>query len=110
MELLCQRACPLQQWKHFAGVEVQLVSTGMSVLTGHYQLAIDGIYFDESWVVLHWMLNTLTFTPTIASEKILLIYTLPKVYKKKHTCLLSSSHTLTWCSLYQVSVFKMSKF
>ena len=69
MELLGQRACTLQEWINIAGVDIQMVCIGKSVLEGYCQLVRAGICFDETGPVPHWILNPLNFIPEIAFQK-----------------------------------------
>ena len=49
-----------------AGVNIQMMCVGKSVLAGYCQLVIAGICFDEPGPLPHWILNSLNFIPEIA--------------------------------------------
>lgn len=68
--------------ERFAGVEIQLVCTGKSVLAACHHLVIAGFCFAKPGPVPQWVLNILTFIFEIAFQKILLIYAFPKSIQK----------------------------
>lgn len=48
-----------------AGVNIQMMCVGKSMLAGFCQLVIAGICFDEPGPLPHWILNSLNFIPEI---------------------------------------------